>query len=55
MEVEGQEGQWVISGSDLSEAEEEVINATQVMDAFINGGKVGAFYIYERTVVNSSE
>jgi hypothetical protein len=56
MKVEGQDGQWVISGSDLSlEVEGEVINASQVMDAFIKDGKVGAFYVYERAVVNSSE
>jgi|TARA_B110000037_G_scaffold193079_1_gene227746 ketosteroid isomerase-like protein len=49
MEVEGQDGQWVISGSDLSlEVEGEVINASQIMDAFIKDGKVGAFYVYER-------
>ena len=56
MKVDGQVGEWVISGHALTttvDGEEKTVY--DLADAYIEDGKIGAFWIYSRAAVPSAE
>jgi G3E family GTPase len=56
MKVDGQVGEWVISGHALTttvDGEEKTVY--DLADAYIEDGKIGAFWIYSRAAVASAE
>lgn len=56
MKVEGQVGEWVISGHGMTTTVDGVEqNRYDLIDAYIEDGKIGAFWVYTRASVPSSE
>ena len=56
MKVEGQVGEWVISGHALTTTVDGVEQTRyDLIDAYIEDGKIGAFWIYTRASVPSDE
>jgi hypothetical protein len=56
MKVEGQVGEWVLSGHGMTTTVDGVEqNKYDLIDAYIEDGKIGAFWIYTRADVASSE
>ena len=56
MKVEGQVGEWVISGHSLTTSVDGKEKTTyDLADAYIEDGKIGAFWIYSRDAVPPSE
>jgi len=49
MKIEGQQGAWVISGHEMTEAPGgETLKHYDITDAYIEDGKVKAFWVYQR-------
>ena len=49
MKVDGQVGEWVISGHTITKTVDgEEIMTYDVADVYIEDGKIGAFWIYSR-------
>ena len=56
MKVDGQVGEWVISGHSLTTTVDGEEKTTyDLIDAYIEDGKIGAFWIYTRASVPSAE
>ena len=56
MKVDGQVGEWVISGHAMTTTVDGVEqNKYDLVDAYIEDGKIGAFWIYTRASVPSSK
>ena len=49
MKVENQPGEWVISGSQVKKTVDgEEVTSYDIIDAYIEEGKIGAFWVYTR-------
>ena len=49
MKVDGQVGEWVISGHTLTRSVEgNEVSTYDIADVYIEDGKIGAFWIYQR-------
>ena len=56
MKVDGQVGEWVISGHTLTtNVDGEEKTTYDLADVYIEDGKIGAFWIYSRAAVPSAE
>ena len=52
MRLEGQKGEWVISGSEVKKTVDgEEVTTYDVADVYIEDGKIGAFWVYSRAAV----
>ena len=52
MRVEGQKGEWVITGSEVKKTVDgEEVTTYDVADVYIEDGKIGAFWVYSRASV----
>ena len=52
MRVEGQKGEWVITGSEVKKTVDgEEVTTYDVADVYIEDGKIGAFWVYSRAAV----
>jgi hypothetical protein len=56
MKVDGQIGEWVISGASVTTTlDGEEKTKYNLADVYIEDGKIGAFWIYSRAAVLSEE
>ena len=52
MRLEGQKGEWVITGSEVKKTVDgEEVTTYDVADVYIEDGKIGAFWVYSRAAV----
>jgi len=52
MRVEGQKGEWVITGSEVKKTVDgKEVTTYDVADVYIEDGKIGAFWVYSRASV----
>tara|TARA_E500000178_G_scaffold344594_1_gene393149 strand:+ start:705 stop:1232 length:528 start_codon:yes stop_codon:yes gene_type:complete len=52
MRLEGQKGEWVITGSEVKKTVDgEEVTTYDVADVYIEDGKIGAFWVYSRASV----
>ena len=53
MRLEGQKGEWVITGSEVKKTVDgEEVTTYDVADVYIEDGKIGAFWVYSRAAVS---
>ena len=52
MRLEGQKGEWVITGSEVKKTVDgEEVTTYDVADVYIEDGKIGAFWVYSRAAI----
>jgi hypothetical protein len=52
MKVDGQQGEWVISGAQVKKTVDgQEVTSYDIADVYILDGKIGAFWVYTRAEV----
>jgi hypothetical protein len=52
MKLDGQNGEWVISGAEVKKTVDgNEVTTYDVADVYIEDGKIGAFWVYTRAAV----